>query len=157
DALGKIQSNYVDRVGLPELYRQGLAEFGFALSDPMFRRWHMRDASDDEVRAFHSRLRDSWGEPNLRDSAAVRQTVKEIALEAQKALGVRPSFVVMEFICGACNALDERSAFLPPSEEYTTHLGQLNSLGMLVASTADNPPALFVEKVALGSWAAQVG
>jgi C-terminal peptidase prc len=61
----------------------------------------------------------------------------------------------MEFVCGACNTLDERSAFLPPSEEYTTHLGQLNSLGMLVASNADN--SLAIQRVAIGSWAAQMG
>src|SRR5262249_40581050 len=120
-----------------------------------FRHWHMPEASESDVQAFLAHVRSTWGDPALRDAAQLRQTVKEIALEAQKTLGVRSSFVVLEFICGACNALDERSAFLPPSEEYTTHLGQLNSLGMLVASTADND--LFVEKVASGSWAAQVG
>src|SRR5439155_21202285 len=99
--------------------------------------------------------KEEWGDPSLRQLADVRQLVKDISLAAQKALGVKPSIVVMEFVCGACNTLDERSAFLPPSEEYTTHLGQLNSLGMLVASTADN--VLAVEKVALGSWAAQMG
>jgi carboxyl-terminal processing protease len=81
--------------------------------------------------------------------------VKEIALAAQKALGVKPSIVVLEFVCGACNTLDERSAFLPPGEEYTTHVGQLNSLGMLVACNADN--VLLVEKVVPGSWAAHEG
>ncbi len=61
----------------------------------------------------------------------------------------------MEFVCGACNALDERTGFLPPGEEYTTHVSQLNSLGVLVAKNSDN--LLFVERVAPGSWASQMG
>jgi C-terminal peptidase prc len=157
DAIGKIQANYVDRdrIGLPELFRHGIEELGLALADPTFRQWQIPDADDDAVKAFAARLKEEWANPSFRQPADVRQRVKEIALAAQKALDVKPSVVVMEFLCGACNTLDERSAFLPPSEEYTTHLGQLNSLGMLVASNADN--SLSIQRVALGSWAAQMG
>jgi carboxyl-terminal processing protease len=157
DALGKIQANYVDRdrIGLPELFRNGLDELGYAIADPVFRRLQIPGAGDEPVQAFQARLHEDWNEPPLRSLADVREVVKEIALAAQRSLGVRPSIVVMEFVCGACNTLDERSAFLPPSEEYTSHLGQLNSLGMLVATAADN--SLAVERVALGSWAAQMG
>lgn len=155
DAIGKIQANYVERVSLNDLYRQGFNELTFALSDRTFRVENAADASDAEIQTFVAHMRESWADPALRDAADVRTTVREIALAAQKALGVRPSVVVMEFVCGACNALDERSGYLPPSEEYTAHLGQLNSLGLLIASTADH--SLIVEKVAAGSWAAQIG
>src|SRR3954468_19907294 len=84
----------------------------------------------------------------------VRQAVKKIALDAQKALGVKPGFVVMEFVCGACNALDERTAFLPPGEEYTTHVDQLAALGLLVVPSGAGQ---YVEKVQPGSWAAGAG
>src|SRR6266568_1282709 len=49
DALGKVQANYVDRdrIGLQSLFRHGLDELGYALSDPVFRQAHMPDADDD--------------------------------------------------------------------------------------------------------------
>jgi C-terminal peptidase prc len=157
DALGKIQTNYVDRdrIGLMDLFRRGLEEFGLALLDPVFRRSEMPDANDEAVVAFATRLRNDWAEPSIRQLSDVEQVVKEIALAAQRALDLRPSIVVMEFVCGACNTLDERSAFLPPSEEYTNHVGQLSSLGMLVAANTES--ALSIEKVAIGSWAYQIG
>src|SRR5262249_37906786 len=153
DALGKIQANYVDRdrIGLPALFGHGLDELGFALGDPTFRQAHLPDADDDAVRAFAAQVRDEWLDAAMNTPDDVRQAVKRIALDAQKALGVKPAFVVMEFVCGACNALDERTAFLPPSEEYTTHIGQLTALGVMVVPSIDGQ---YVERVAPGSWAA---
>jgi carboxyl-terminal processing protease len=157
DALGKIQANYVDRdrIGLLDLFRHGLEEFSLALVDPVFRRSEMPNKSDDSILAFIARLRSDWTEPSFHQISEVVDAVKEIALAAQTTLDIRPSIVAMEFVCGACNTLDERSAFLPPSEEYTNHLEQLSALGMLVASNADS--MLSIEKVAVGSWASQVG
>jgi C-terminal processing protease CtpA/Prc len=156
DALGKVQANYVDRdrIGLSSLFRHGLDELGYALGDPVFRQAHLPDADDDAIRTFAAKVRDDWAEAAVTKPDDVRQAVKRIALDAQKALGVKPAFVVMEFVCGACNALDERTAFLPPSEEYTTHVGQLTALGLLVIPTPDGHA---VEKVASGSWAAEAG
>src|SRR5207248_2721694 len=105
DALGKIQANYVDRdrIGLPELFRHGLEELGFALTDATFRQWQIPDVDADAIQAFVARLKEDWGDPSLRQLSDVRQVVKEVSLAAQKALGVKPSIVVMEFVCGACN------------------------------------------------------
>src|SRR5262245_40251187 len=103
DALGKIQANYVDRerIGLPALFHHGLDEFGYALSDPIFRQAHLPEATDEAVRAFAERVRDDWAEAAPDKPDDMRQAVKRIALDAQKALGVKPGFVVMEFVCGA--------------------------------------------------------
>src|SRR5262245_46917711 len=151
DALGKIQANYVDRdrIGLPSLFRHGLDEFGYALNEPAFRQAHLPDADDEAIRAFAAKARDDWADAAFSKPDDVRQAVKQVALDAQKALGIKPAFVVMEFVCGACNALDERTAFLTPSEEYTTHVGQLSALGLLVVPAGDGHA---VEKVMPGSW-----
>lgn len=156
DALGKIQANYVDRdrIGLPALFKHGLDEIGYALGDPTFRQLYLSEATDDAIRHFATQMRDEWAEAAMNKPDDVRQAVKRIALDAQKALGVKPGFVVMEFVCGACNALDERTTFLPPGEEYTTHLGQLSALGMLVVPSTDGQ---FVDKVLPNSWAAGAG
>lgn len=156
DALGKLQTNYVDKdkIDLMSLYRHGLEELNIALGDPTFRQTYLPEAEADAIAEFNGKIKATWARESYRLAADVRRAVKEIALLAQNTLGLKPSIVVMEFVCGACNALDERTGFLPPSEEYTTHVSQLNSLGVIVAR---NENLLFVERVQTGSWAAQMG
>jgi carboxyl-terminal processing protease len=157
EALGKLQSNYVDKdkIDLTALFRHGLDELRMALADPTFQEIYLGDAEADAAAEFTAKIRDQWGGEAIRQLADVRKAVKEIALAAQQNLGVKPSIVVMEFVCGACNALDERTSFLPPSEEYTTHVSQLNAVGVSVAT--NNDKQLFVTGVTTGSWAAQMG
>lgn len=156
ETLGKLQANYVDKdkIDLMALYRHGIDELTIALNDPTFRQSYLADTESDAILEFAAKLKSTWGKEAFRLAADVRRAVKEIALSAQSALALKPSIVVMEFVCGACNALDERTGFLPPGEEYTTHVGQLNSLGVIVAR---NDNLLFVEKVQAGSWASQMG
>lgn len=157
EALAKLQANYVDKdkIELMALFRHGLDELGIALGDPTFRQTYLAEADSDAIAEFSGKIKATWARETYRVASDVRRAVKEIALSAQSMLGLKPSIVVMEFVCGACNALDERTGFLPPGEEYTTHVSQLNSLGVMVATNADN--LLFVERVAAGSWAAQMG
>lgn len=157
EAVGKLQVNYVDRekIALRSLFRHGMEEFSHALASPAFRHWQMPDSPTGAAEAFSAKLKDQWSNEPCRSPAEMRQAIKDIALEAQKALGIKPSVTVMEFVCGACNALDERTGYIPPSEEYTAHLTQLQSLGLIVAANSEN--VLFVERVAPGTWAAHMG
>jgi carboxyl-terminal processing protease len=156
-AIGKLQSNYVDKekIELSALFRHGLDELGFALADPVFRQMYLSHVDEDAIIDFSSKIKEQWRNEPMRQAVDARKAVKEIALSAQSALGVKPGLVVMEFVCGACNALDERTGFLPPGEEYTTHVGQLIALGVRVTANTDNQ--LFVENVMPDSWAAQMG
>ena len=157
DALGKLQSNYVDRdrIGLAALFASGLEEFGFALADSSFNQEHLAEAEPDSVQLFAEELREKWSESNFRQPAEARQAVREIATAAQNRLGLRPSVTVLEFVCGACNALDEQTGYLPPSDEMATLTSQLSAAGARLSASADGQ--LYVEQVMPGSWAASVG
>ena len=152
DALGKLQTNYVDRdkIGVTALFRQGLEEFGFALADATFRQAHFGEAKSDEIRAFAAHINEEFGAQTFKQAADARQAVREIAVQAQTALGLKPSFAVMEFVCGACNALDEQTGYLPPSEELAAVTGQLTALGAILRQSADGQ--FYVERV-VGAWA----
>src|SRR5205823_5712124 len=131
-------ANYVDRdkIGVTALFRQGLEEFGFALDDATFRQVHLTDAKPDEIRAFAGRVNEEFGAATFKQAADARQAVREIAVQAQTALGLKPSFTVMEFVCGACNALDEQTGYLPPSEEFAALTGQLEAMGAILGKSA---------------------
>lgn len=155
DGLGKLQATYVDRdkIGVAELYRRGLEELTFALAESTFRQEHLTFTDGEAVRSFVQRLADDRNHLTIRRISDVREAVREIALAAQKQLGVQPSITVMEFLCGACNALDEHTAYLPPSEETAGHTGQLTALGVMLSATTDGQ--FVIERILPGTWAAQ--
>jgi C-terminal processing protease CtpA/Prc len=155
DALGKLQANYVDRekVEVTEMFRHGLEEFGFALNDATFRQEHLAEFEATAIREFLEKTKDEWGEKSFRNAPQAREAVRDIALAAQKMLTLKPSLTVMEFVCGACNALDERTAYLPPSEEISPLAGQLAALGAMLSATRDGRQML-VKQVNADSWAA---
>ncbi|MFL5342005.1 MAG: S41 family peptidase [Gemmataceae bacterium] len=155
DALGKLQANYVDRLTLGGLYDAGLEEFGFALNDAAFRQEHLPDATPEAIANFARQMREEWGAVTFRQPAQVRQTVREIAAAAQQKLGLKPSVAVLEFVCGACNALDEQTAYLPPSDEAAALQGQLAAAGAILGTSADGH--LFVARVVPNTWASSVG
>jgi len=155
DGLGKLQANYVDRekIDLAALFQRGLEELKFALDEPAFRKEHFKDSDADAIQSLKQQLIDVWSVAKLRQASEIREAVKEIALTAQQKLGVQPSITVMEFLCGACNTLDEHTAYLPPSEETAIYAGQLTALGVMLSTSADGQ--VQVVRVLPGTWAAQ--
>jgi len=135
EVLVKIQGNYVDKdkTDLTRLFQQGLDELRLALGDEAFVRRHLGGVRGARVRAFRSRLAVTWQDTRIKDRAHARAQVKEVALAAQRELGLRPTVVVMEFACGACNSLDEYTLYLTPAEVrevYASLKGELVSVGI---------------------------
>jgi carboxyl-terminal processing protease len=154
DALGKLQANYVDRdkIGVTALFRQGLEEFGFALSDPTFRQAHLPDAKPDEIVVFAARVNEEFSNQTFKQATHAKLAVRDIAVQAQTKFGLKTSFTVMEFICGACNALDDQTGYIPPSEESAALDGQITALGARIGQNADGQ--IVVEGIQSGTWAA---
>ncbi|HEY8505831.1 MAG TPA: S41 family peptidase [Gemmataceae bacterium] len=119
EVVAKLQSHYyrAEASGPQELLRHGLEEFEAALQDPVFRERHLRSPSDASVAAFRERLHASWDRRAVRTAGEARTAVREVALAAQRHFRMpSPVPVVVEFLCGACNALDEYTAYLSPDQ-----------------------------------------
>ncbi len=119
EVLRKIQIHYVDpgKAGVSRLFRQGMDEYLAALADPAFAEQYLRGADAVAVAKFRGSVQKAWGG---RDVSNVRQAVEvvaEVASASKRLLGLRSvNVVVLEFICGACNSLDEYSAYLPANQ-----------------------------------------
>lgn len=152
DALALIQSQFVDRVDVATLFRLGLEELEFALREDVFRRAYAPLATETQWSTVLAELRASWGNAHPGHVDDARSAVRTIALSIQRSLGIKPSVVVMEFLCGACNGLDEHSGYRSPSEEQAHRAIWLSSIGLILEPIGTD--MWLVERVASGSWAA---
>lgn len=118
EVLAKLQTNHVDRdkVHPERLFRQGLEELTLALTDETFRQEYLPTIDREMLRTFRGQLRENWLLSSVRDPREARNLLQEIALAARKELGLKPAATVFEFVCGACNSLDEYTLYLTPAK-----------------------------------------
>jgi carboxyl-terminal processing protease len=138
EVLTQLQALYVDRdrVRLPFLFTNGLDELRLALDDENFCREQLPKCSPASIASFKTRLNMFWSTKKVRQLWAARSSAKEVALEAQAQLGLKPSCAVLELICGACIALDEYTCYLTPAqfiEATASWRGEMVGVGIELA------------------------
>lgn len=119
EVLTKVQGYYVDpeKVAAPRLFRQGLDEFAAALTDVNFVGRHLKGVDESQIIKFRSALQKAWAGCEVPTIRRAIEAVAEVGAAAKRLLGLRTiNPVVCEFICGACNSLDEYSAYLSASQ-----------------------------------------
>jgi carboxyl-terminal processing protease len=99
-----------------KLFRKGLEEFEFALSDLAFCQQYLPSVKLADVQAFRVMLRKTWGNVKALTRREALEKLREVALTAEGFLQLEPTVVIMEFACGACYALDEYTVYLTPSQ-----------------------------------------
>jgi hypothetical protein len=126
EVLVKIQAHYVDpeKVTTTRLFQQGLEEYLAALGDPNFVAQHLKGASDEAVAKFRANVRKAWVGREVATPREAMALVAQIGNESKRLLNLRTyNPVVCEFICGACNCLDEYSAYLSASQYLADSAG----------------------------------
>jgi carboxyl-terminal processing protease len=159
EALEKLQSLYVERdKATPDrLFQNGLEEFRRALADTTFKDVYLTGTSPGAVDRLTALLRDRSADFHPADASDARKAVREAALAAHRALGISPAVVVLEFVCGACNSLDEYTVYLSPgqgADEINALAGELAAFGLQL-TVVDRQ--FVVERVLSGSWAETAG
>jgi carboxyl-terminal processing protease len=112
-----LQVHYVDldRTSAGRLFQQGLLEMRCALEDDVFRQNYLADARPEAVAGFRTQLLE-WDYNAVVDAAAAREQLRKVGKLAQDKLHLPLPVVAFEFVCGACNSLDEYTAYLTPSQ-----------------------------------------
>ena len=118
EVLEQLRGEYweLERAHLTKLFRYGVEELRLALRDDSFRRQYLPELKTEELDRFLARLRETWAKKEVRFVLDAQAQVLELAIAAKKSLGLAPTVTVLEFACGACNALDEHTYYLTPRQ-----------------------------------------
>ena len=157
DLLLKIQAHYVDAPDWAQLVERGLYDFDVALSEPQFVSRNLSQSAYPAVDPLREELRRTLAARPIGSRADARQAVALAAQLAQSRLGISPTAAVLEFACGATNALDPYSAYLTPgqlAEVYSQIEGNFVGLGVELKSAEGD---LLVVRVIPNSPAHQSG
>jgi carboxyl-terminal processing protease len=116
DTIGRV---YADRQKSSPavLFAQGLEELNLAFEEPIFTREYFAGISREKLDAFRKKLSE-WQKRKIANRAEARDQVAAIGRTGQQiGAEMRPilfTVIVLEFLNGACNALDEYTYFLTP-------------------------------------------
>ena len=116
EVLERIQTNYVDPVPLEPLVRHGLDNLEVALRDPVFVKTNAPTATPERVDWLRDTLKRYRARLVIPDrSAAIRMALSSCEA-ARQAIGLASTPVLLEFTCGACDALDDFTSYLTPDK-----------------------------------------
>jgi len=116
EVLERIQSNYVDSVPLEPLVRHGLDNLEVALRDPSFVKTNAPGVTSERVDWLRDSLRQRRAQLSVPDRASAMRLALASSELARQGLGMSSTPVFLEFICGACDALDDFTSYLTPDK-----------------------------------------
>jgi carboxyl-terminal processing protease len=116
EVLERIQTNYVDPVPLEPLVRHGLDNLEVALRDPVFLKTNAPTATADRVTWLRDTLRQYRANLVIPDRTSALRMALTCGELARQGIGMDATPVLLEFTCGACDALDDFTSYLTPNK-----------------------------------------
>ncbi|HYV39914.1 MAG TPA: S41 family peptidase [Gemmataceae bacterium] len=111
--------NTLDKEKVPPavLFHKGLEEFRFALASPEFCSDHLEGRKPDETKGLRNALQALFADRKTMTYEEAVDAVREAAMKSKNHFpNVNPTTVVMEFLCGACLAMDDYTVYLTPRQ-----------------------------------------
>ncbi len=118
ELIERIEGNYVDPVPLEPLIRRGFDNLEVALRDPkfLFLTLNAPEAAPERVAWLRDQLRSRRERLPALDRDSARDQVRAACDLARVALNIAPAAVVLEFVFGSCDVLDDYTAYLTPDK-----------------------------------------
>ena len=114
DLYEKVRRYYVENIGPTILLAHGTESLYFALNNEKYR--NLPTIDRERVSLIRRKLRDVYWNKQITSQDHARRTVVELCDLLQRELSLPAGPVVMEFVFGACNSLDDYSSYLTPGK-----------------------------------------
>ena len=116
EILREVQTKYVEPLSTTSFVAHGTESLYLALANDKFVKRHLSGADADAVARLRQILRDQYWNKPVADGAAARRTILEVCGLARSTVGLPGTPVIMEYVFGGCNALDDYSNYLTPDK-----------------------------------------
>src|SRR5262245_21237160 len=113
EVVRKIEESNVDPISPSKLFRSGVDSLLIACEDTQFLKANFRGIEPARMSEFRELLR-QWRSTAVRDRAEAGKHVLTISDQAHSMLDIPAAPVILEFVYGACDALDDYSTCLTP-------------------------------------------
>jgi carboxyl-terminal processing protease len=153
----KIDSHYVETPRWKDMLDRGTANLDVALAEPAFVDNTVPAGYRLVIDSFRRELWTLMAPQTVKTRAEAAAAVAAAARLAQRRLGMQPTAVVLEYLCGATNALDLYSTYLTPdqlNEVYAQIEGNFVGLGVELKA---QDGGLTIVRVISGSPAEEAG
>ena len=148
ETASRIRNSFVDPLSQLSIVAHGTESLYIALANPKFVEANLPPAITDaekqtrrkSIQEFRIVLREQYWNKQVYNSQHARSVIVEVARHASQTLKVAPAAVVMEYVFGGCNALDDYSGFLTAdrlSDLYSNIDGEFVGLGVEMKEEKD--------------------
>ena len=139
EIMAKVQTGYVDTVSSTSFVAHGTESLYLALADERFLQANVSLESRGRVSALRRTIRDEYWNRQVDPRQGSHAVIDRICEMAERQIGLRPAPIVLEYIFGGCNALDDYSSYLTPTrlnDLYGNIEGQFVGLGIEMKAEA---------------------
>ncbi|MGC1275772.1 MAG: S41 family peptidase [Planctomycetaceae bacterium] len=154
----QVKNTYVDPVSVTSFTAHGTESLYLALANEKFLARNLPQARPETVAQVRQILRENYWNRNVEGGQKARETIREVCELTHARLGLGETPVVMEYVFGGCNSLDDYSNFLTPDrlgDLYGNIEGEFVGLG--IEMQAENGRGMLLVNVLPDSPAAAGG
>lgn len=144
DLLTRVRSSFVEPVTMTSFVAHGTESLYLSLANQRFLEQHLPTSkrnNTDAIASLRKTLFNKYWNMPIRSSAEAHRIVSEVCYHSKTTLGLRSSAVVLEYVFGGCNALDDYSACLTPDRYADLNAnidGQFVGLGIEIKGQPGN-------------------
>jgi hypothetical protein len=160
DVYRSVQREYLESVSLTRFLAHGTESLYMALKNPVFIEKNFPDpaARQSRINSVRQTLISTYWNRPVSGVAEARQVLGSVCDLCRRELNLKDSAVLLEYVFGGCNALDEYSVLLTPDryrELHGTIQGEMVGLGIEMKAEAGR--GMHLLNVLLGSPAEEGG
>ena len=161
EVLSQVRRNYVEPIGATSLVAHGTESLYLALSNRHFLKanlpGHGSERTAAAVERYRAVLRDEFWNASVREGGETAR-VERAARLGRDLCGLTETAVVLEYLSGATNALDDYSTFLTP-HKLSDLYGNINGnfVGIGIEIEAEGGRGQFLRRILPGSPAEEGG
>lgn len=124
EILSRVQYEYVEQVSATRFVAHGTESLYMALRNEKFLSRNVKPGKEEAVNKVRQALINDFWNRRIENRIEARSAITGVCDLCQRELGLSGTCVVMEYIFGGCNALDEYSNFLTP-DRYNDLFGNI--------------------------------